>query len=154
MVSLQPRLKKGSVVVIEDIEDNLILLSRPGIISQILENLVVNSLNHGFEPGQQGTIEIKARRLDDTQIYITVSDTGSGIPSAMHSALFEPFVTSGRGKGNIGLGLYMVNQWVTKLLAGKLSFISEQNTSSKFTTQFTVILPVNSKNPEIKESSE
>ena len=142
MVSLQPRLKKGSVVVIEDIEDNLILLSRPGIISQILENLVVNSLNHGFEPGQQGTIEIKARRLDDTQIYITVSDTGSGIPSAMHSALFEPFVTSGRGKGNIGLGLYMVNQWVTKLLAGKLSFISEQNTSSKFTTQFTVILPV------------
>lgn len=153
MVSLQPLLKKGKVVLVEDIEDNLTLVSRPGIISQVLENLVVNSLNHGFEPGQQGTIEIRARRLDDNQICITVSDTGSGIPSAMHSALFDPFVTSGRGKGNIGLGLYMVNQWVTKILVGKLSFISEQNSSSKFATQFTVLLPVNSKGPEISSQN-
>lgn len=153
MVSLQPLLKKGKVVLVEDIEDNLTLVSRPGIISQVLENLVVNSLNHGFELGQQGTIEIRARRLDDNQICITVSDTGSGIPSAMHSALFDPFFTSGRGKGNIGLGLYMVNQWVTKILVGKLSFISEQNSSSKFATQFTVLLPVNSKDPEISNQN-
>lgn len=144
VVSLRPIFKKGKVEVVEDIEDNLTLVSRAGIISQILENLVTNSLNHGFEPGQEGTIKIKARRLNKNQICITVSDTGSGIPTAMQTSLFEPFVTSGRGKGNIGLGLYMVNQWVTKLLGGKLSFISEQNSSNEFATQFTIILPINS----------
>ncbi len=130
--------------LLEDIEANLALVSRPGIISQVLENLVVNSLNHGFEPGQPGRIELKARRFDANQICITVSDNGSGIPTEMQKNLFEPFVTSGRGKGNIGLGLYMVNQWVSKLLAGKLSFVSEINTSNEFTTQFTVLLPINS----------
>jgi signal transduction histidine kinase len=152
IISLRPLLKKGKVVVIEDVEDNLILVSRPGIISQVLENLVVNSLNHGFESGQQGIIKIKARRLDTNQICITVSDNGSGIPSSMQSNLFEPFVTSGRGKGNIGLGLYMVNQWVTKLLAGKLSFVSEENSNREFTTQFTVLLPINSNVSKINKN--
>ncbi|AGH43261.1 sensor histidine kinase [Paraglaciecola psychrophila] len=152
IISLRPLLKKGKVVVIEDIEDNLTLVSRPGIISQVLENLVVNSLNHGFESGQQGIIKIKARRLDTNQICITVSDNGSGIPSSMQSNLFEPFVTSGRGKGNIGLGLYMVNQWVTKLLAGKLSFVSEENSNKEFTTQFTVLLPINSNVSKINKN--
>jgi signal transduction histidine kinase len=152
IIRLRPLLKKGKVVVIEDVEDNLILVSRPGIISQVLENLVVNSLNHGFESGQQGIIKIKARRLDTNQICITVSDNGSGIPSSMQSNLFEPFVTSGRGKGNIGLGLYMVNQWVTKLLAGKLSFVSEENSNREFTTQFTVLLPINSNVSKINKN--
>jgi signal transduction histidine kinase len=147
IVSLRPILKKGKVVVVEEVEDNLTLVSRPGIISQVLENLIVNSLNHGFEAGQPGIIEIKARRYGKNQICLTVSDNGSGIPSDMQSHLFEPFVTSGRGKGNIGLGLYMVNQWVTKLLAGKLSFISEQNSNSQFATQFTILLPIDSRDP-------
>lgn len=150
VISLDPSFKKGKVVLVEDIEADLVLRSRPGIISQVLENLTVNSLNHGFEPGQPGIIEIKARRLDADQICITVSDNGSGIPLAMQSNLFEPFVTSGRRKGNIGLGLYMVNQWVTKLLAGKLSFISEQNSNKEFATQFTVLLPIYSSDSETK----
>jgi signal transduction histidine kinase len=143
IISLEPRLKPVKVALVNDIEPELHLISRPGIISQVLENLVVNSLNHGFESEQQGIIAIKARRLLEDKICITVSDNGSGIPQAMQSTLFEPFVTSGRSKGNIGLGLYMVNQWVTKLLAGKLSFVSEQNGSNEFATQFTIILPIN-----------
>ncbi|GAC21033.1 sensor histidine kinase [Paraglaciecola arctica] len=149
-ISLRPLFKKGKVLLVENIEANLSLVSRPGIISQVLENLIVNSLNHGFEPGQSGVIEIKARRQRENQICITVSDNGSGISSAMQSNLFDPFVTSGRGKGNIGLGLYMVNQWVTKLLAGKLSFISEPNCNKEFATQFTVLLPINSSDSETK----
>jgi signal transduction histidine kinase len=153
VTSLRPLFKKSTVDLVEDIEENLALISRPGIISQVLENLIVNSLNHGFSPGQSGIIEIKARRLDEKHISITVSDNGSGIPSAMQNNLFDPFVTSGRGKGNIGLGLYMVNQWVTKILAGKLSFISDQNSRGKFSTQFTVLLPVKSNVPAISSQN-
>jgi signal transduction histidine kinase len=151
VVSLKPLFKKSNILLIEDIESNLTMVSRPGIISQVLENLVVNSLKHGFESGQTGTIEIKAHKLDNNKICITVSDNGSGIPIAMQNNLFSPFITSGRGKGNIGLGLYMVNQWVTKLLAGKLSFISEQDISGKFFTQFTFLLPIDSNNSEMNE---
>lgn len=144
IASVQPRLKNGNVVIVEDIAPNLALISRPGIISQVLENLMTNSFTHGFAPGQTGIIEIKARKNGQNQICITVSDNGSGIPAAMQASVFEPFVTSNRGAGNIGLGLYMVNQWVTKLLAGKLSFISEAHISREFVTQFTILLPLES----------
>ncbi|UJF20868.1 sensor histidine kinase [Shewanella sp. OMA3-2] len=153
IVSLQPLFIKSKVVLVEDIEANLALLTRPGIISQVLENFIINSLKHGFAPGQPGIIEIKARRLSESQISILVSDNGSGIPSTLQNNLFDPFVTSGRGKGNIGLGLYMVNQWVTKLLEGQIMLNSEQNGDNKFSTQFTVLLPVNSKNPEVNNTN-
>lgn len=142
IASLQPRLTKGKVVIAKDIDASISLVSRPGIISQVLENLIMNSYTHGFELGQSGLIEIKARINEQNQICVTVCDNGAGIPMDIQSTVFEPFVTSRRGKGNIGLGLYMVNQWVTKLLIGKLSFSSDPNSNHEFVTQFTILLPL------------
>jgi signal transduction histidine kinase len=142
VVSLHHRLKHEKIELITDIAPNLTLLSRPGIISQVIENLVNNSLSHAFSQGQVGDIVIKANKYSENQICLTVSDNGAGIPSEMQAHLFEPFVTSGRGKGNIGLGLYMVNQWVIKLLNGHLSFVSEKNSEHDFVTQFTVVIPI------------
>ncbi|MFQ3235547.1 MAG: signal transduction histidine kinase [Paraglaciecola sp.] len=142
MASLQPQIKKGNVIVLHDIEADLTLVSRPGIISQVLENLIMNSITHGFAPGQAGVIEIKACKNDQNHIRITVSDNGSGIAVAMQANVFAPFVTGNRHSGNIGLGLYMVNQWVKNILAGKLSFVSDKSTDREFVTQFTVILPI------------
>jgi signal transduction histidine kinase len=141
VTSLQAHIKQRKITLLLEIEANLELVSRPGIISQVLENLVMNSLNHGFPTDQKGEIKITASQLDQHQVYLQVADNGVGIPKDMQASIFEPFMTSGRSKGNTGLGLYMVNQWVTKLLAGSIRFTSEQRPDTQVVTEFTLILP-------------
>jgi signal transduction histidine kinase len=50
--------------------------------------------------------------------------------------LFDPFVTTRRHKGNTGLGLHQVHQWVYTVLKGKISV-----ESSSTGTIFTLVLP-------------
>lgn len=143
LLSLQPRLKKGHIKIVSDLANDLKIVSRPGIVSQVLENLIMNSLNHAFEPGQRGVITIKARKADSEHICLIVADNGNGIPKDMQSKIMEPFITSARGKGNVGLGLYMVNQWVTKILGGTLKFSSGKTTGKDIVTEFIIMLPLN-----------
>jgi signal transduction histidine kinase len=45
----------------------------------------------------------------DEWIYVTISDNGPGIPAAVRSTLFDPFVTAGKPIGT-GLGLTLARQ--------------------------------------------
>ena len=59
----------------------------------------------------------------------------------LQKSIFEPFFTSARGKGNTGLGLYMVFQWVTKVLKGEIKVESDPKSEQGFKTKFMIILP-------------
>ncbi|HZV64132.1 MAG TPA: GAF domain-containing protein, partial [Telluria sp.] len=65
LLSLQPKLKGRPVKVEVDCAANISLDSFPGAVSQIVTNLVMNSLVHGFEHEQAGTILIKAALEDE-----------------------------------------------------------------------------------------
>ncbi|WP_313178124.1 GAF domain-containing protein, partial [Massilia sp.] len=56
LLSLQPKLKGRPVKVEVDCPHDLVLDSYPGAVSQIVTNMVVNSLVHGFEREQAGKI--------------------------------------------------------------------------------------------------
>ncbi|MDP5131724.1 MAG: HAMP domain-containing histidine kinase, partial [Paraglaciecola sp.] len=141
LISLRPTLKKTQIEIKVSIEENMKLKSRPGTISQVIENLIMNCINHAFSPQEPGIIEIKAYTTSENKIEIVVADNGRGIPQALQSKIFEPFVTSARSSGNIGLGLHMVNQWVTKLLLGQLRFSSGKRAQDLMTTEFVIIIP-------------
>ncbi|ATG57633.1 MULTISPECIES: sensor histidine kinase [Pseudoalteromonas] len=143
LITLNSRLKTSKVKIKTLFNDSCTLKSRPGIISQVIENLIMNALNHAFEENQSGEIEIKVEKNDKGHINISVSDSGCGINQQQQSVIFEPFHTSARGKGNIGLGLYMVSQWVTKILKGQLVLESDPQWEDKFKTRFTITLPKN-----------
>ena len=143
LVTLNSRLKTSKVKIKTLFNDSCTLKSRPGIISQVIENLIMNALNHAFEENQSGEIEIKVEESDKGDVNIIVSDSGCGINQQQQSVIFEPFHTSARGKGNIGLGLYMVSQWVTKILKGQLVLESDPQWEDKFKTRFTITLPKN-----------
>jgi signal transduction histidine kinase len=141
LIALNSRLKTSKIKIITRFDDDYTLKSRPGIISQVVENLIMNALNHAFEENQSGEIEIRVYKSQKGDVNISVSDTGCGIDKQQQTVIFEPFHTSARGKGNIGLGLYMVSQWVTQILKGQLSLDSDPQRGEKYKTRFTITLP-------------
>jgi signal transduction histidine kinase len=117
------------------------IISLPGIISQVVENLVVNALNHAFDEKQEGVIEIKVEQASNNRVRLSVSDNGKGVDGEIKADIFEPFYTTARGKGNTGLGLYMVYQWVTQVLKGEISLQSDLGGNEDYKTQFVILLP-------------
>ena len=67
---------------------------------------------------------IKARRVGAEQVEITFSDDGSGVPEEVQRHVFDPFFTTRRSQGSIGLGLYIVHNLVTQQLGGRITLVS------------------------------
>ena len=119
--SLQPELKQTRIQVEVDCPDDLVLNSYPGDYSQIFTNLVMNSIAHGFNCGENaGNIRIEARR-EGNDVVIQYSDTGKGIPPDILPKVFDPFFTTDRQAGRSGLGMHIVYNIVTQKLRGSIS---------------------------------
>lgn len=77
-------------------------------ISQVLVNLIINSIKYGVDDGHS---KVKLYDLDEN-ILIEVSDNGQGIPEEHHSRLFERFYRTDKARtrdaGGSGLGLSIV----------------------------------------------
>ena len=141
LLSLNSRLKNSPIKVKTIFLLKKQVISLPGIISQVVENLVINALNHAFDEKQEGVIEIKVEQATNNSVRLSVSDNGKGVNNETKADIFEPFYTTARGKGNTGLGLYMVHQWVTQVLKGDIKLHSEPQSDAYFKTQFIITLP-------------
>ena len=67
----------------------------------------MNSLLHGFEACDHGTIRIAAERAGDS-VRLRYTDDGQGMNAAVAQQAFDPFFTTKLGRGGSGLGLYIV----------------------------------------------
>ena len=118
--SMQVMLNNAGVNVDVTIAGDLQLQGYPGIVSQILQNLIVNAVIHGLTDISAGRVTLQAWQDDEAMVNIRVSDNGQGVRADIAGRLFDPFVTSARGQGSTGLGLHLVHQWVTHLLHGSI----------------------------------
>lgn len=125
LLTMKPKVKKTRINLHTRISPSLRMYSYPGYLSQTLQNLIDNAINHGFSPGQTGNIWVDASIEQNEVVRITVSDDGNGIDANIRDRIFDPFVTSGRGQGHTGLGMHLVNQWVTKFLRGRIQLDAE-----------------------------
>jgi signal transduction histidine kinase len=113
--------------------------SLPGALKQIITHLLINSLIHGFNEGQQaGVIKIKVKLIDGQQLHIEYSDNGTGIPSENLEKIFEPFFTTHRTHAGSGLGMYICYNLVTTQLSGTISCDSTVNNGVKFQIDYPV----------------
>ena len=135
LISLKPKLKNTNHRVEIKGNDNLEVDTYPGVISQIITNLTVNSLRHAFEDGEQGLIEIVISEKDQV-VEIKYSDNGKGIPKKEQEKIFEPFFTTKRGQGGTGLGLNLVYNLVSSTLNGKIKCESVPQEGTSFTILF------------------
>ena len=82
-----------------DIPAGIMIDSYPGAYGQVLTNLVLNAVTHGFADGLRGTIRIEARRMDATQVELMFADDGSGMSEEVQRRAFDPFFTTRRDPG-------------------------------------------------------
>lgn len=140
LVSLKPKLKKKKIAISLEGSEQILMNSYPGALSQILTNLVINAMVHGFEFVEEGNIYIKLIHTTK-DVTIEFSDNGCGIESFNLAKIFDPFFTTKRGTGGSGLGLNIVFNLVTQTLQGQITCHSKINEG----TQFIMQLPLNVK---------
>ncbi|MCK4853355.1 MAG: HAMP domain-containing histidine kinase, partial [Bacteroidales bacterium] len=128
--SLYPRLKGKKIDINFDIDEKLELNSYPGAYSQILTNLVLNSLVHGFDGKDEGRITLTAKR-NRNSLLLEYSDDGRGIEPGLKDRIFEPFFTTDKKIGT-GLGLHIVYNLVTQKLNGSISCSSDPGKGIQF----------------------
>lgn len=136
VTSLSPKLRNRPVSIsLDDIDPTLYLKTAPGPMSQILTNLIMNSLIHGFDPEQAGQIRIAAKKTGGA-LTLTYADTGKGIARENLAKIFDPFFTTKRSHGGSGLGMHLVYNIVTKKYAGTIKCDSELQHGVTFTMSF------------------
>jgi signal transduction histidine kinase/purine-cytosine permease-like protein len=131
LLQLSPKLKATKHQVEVKGDRHLTLISYPGAFSQIVTNLIMNSLIHAYQPGEAGQIILSFEQTD-TQVILKYTDDGSGIAPENLSKIFEPFFTTKRGQGGSGLGLHIVYNLVTRKLKGTIQCESQLGTGTTF----------------------
>nr|WP_228517882.1 HAMP domain-containing sensor histidine kinase [Aliidiomarina indica] len=122
---------------------------RPLVLEQILLELIENSIRHATiidDDGQELPLHIGIQlALDPNYLTVRVSDNGKGIDPELSARVFDPFVTSARSKGDKGLGLFQIFNWVTHLLHGEVECDTQlwfADTEESHGTTITLFIPL------------
>ncbi|CUW41250.1 Putative histidine kinase A, N-terminal [Magnetospirillum sp. XM-1] len=134
--TLNNNLKRLPVKVEVDCPESLRLEGTPGLIEQLLTNLILNAIQHAFgDGGISGTITITTR-LENEKVHLIFADNGAGMSSEAVARAFEPFFTTRRDKGGSGLGLYICYSIATTQLKGSIQLESKPGAGCRFDIWF------------------
>jgi two-component system, NtrC family, sensor kinase len=120
MIMVEPSFKHTPFVIRTELSHGLMLNSYPGALGQVLTNLLMNALLHGFEGMEQGCVTVRCAPLNDTEAELSVSDDGRGMDESVRRRIFDPFFTTKLGTGGSGLGMHIVHSIVTNVLGGQI----------------------------------
>jgi signal transduction histidine kinase len=118
--SIHPKLKKTNHNIKVTCDDSIEFYSHPGAIAQIIINLMINSVIHGFENINRGEIAIRIS-FNAQRLTIDYQDNGSGVTQEQFANLFEAFYTSKADNGGTGLGTHIIKNLVTHTLNGSIT---------------------------------
>jgi len=132
LLSLRPQIKQTKHTVTVKCDTSLQVKTYPGILSQLITNLITNSLSHAFSDEDVGEMHVEVTVTANNELHLSYHDSGQGIPDNMIEKVFEPFVTSKRGHGGTGLGLHIVHNLVTQKLGGTVQCTSNAGEGAHF----------------------
>ena len=111
LADLEPLAQEKGINLIEKC-DNVLLMGSDILIYRLVYNLVENAIKYNFS---DGTVTVTATQ-QNSQLHLTVEDTGNGIPEELKERIFEPFFrldkSRSRELGGVGLGLALVREIV------------------------------------------
>ncbi len=117
--SLHPKLKKTKHSISVNCAQGIEVYSHPGAIAQIIINLILNSITHGFENINSGEITITVT-MEQQRLYLDYQDNGHGIAPEQLEQLFTAFYTTKADQGGTGLGTHIVKNLVIDTLNGHI----------------------------------
>jgi signal transduction histidine kinase len=116
LMSLKHQLKTSNVSLETELDQGISLDTYPGAIAQVITNLFMNALKHGFNGGKdKGIIRIELHKTQQA-FLLNFSDNGAGATQTVLNHIFDPFFTTSRAKGGTGLGMHIVFNLVTQKL--------------------------------------
>ena len=108
---LKPIAQEKNIKLIGKCKD-ITMVGSDILIYRLVYNLVENAIKYNHSGGQVTVTAYK----EQTHIYLSVADTGSGIPKELRERVFEPFFrvdkSRSRKLGGVGLGLALVREIV------------------------------------------
>ncbi|WP_373130501.1 sensor histidine kinase [Dorea formicigenerans] len=108
---LEPLAQEKNIKLIGKCKD-ITMVGSDILIYRLVYNLVENAIKYNHSGGQVTVIAYKEQK----HIYLSVADTGSGIPKELRERVFEPFFrvdkSRSRKLGGVGLGLALVHEIV------------------------------------------
>jgi len=131
LLQLRPRIKQTKHKIEINATEDITITSYPGIFSQIITNLVMNSIIHAYESEDSGLIVISYHRHFNSLI-LEYTDDGKGIETENLQKIFDPFFTTKRNQGGSGLGLHILFNLVTQKLSGTIDCDSKLGLGTKF----------------------
>ena len=131
MEQLQEAAEKKCISLVNQ-SNEIIVLADQGLITQLMMNLVSNSVKYGKTGGH---VWVKTRQKNNKCI-ITVSDDGIGISPENISYIFDRFYRTdkARGREGNGLGLSIV-KWIADVHGWEIEVESNPGRGTKFTVQ-------------------
>jgi len=126
------KLREKSIEVVRNFEADLPEIpAYIGELNQVWTNLIDNAI---FALPKSGRITIETGH-DARNVYVSISDNGSGIPKEIQTQIFDPFFTTKKVGEGSGIGLDIVSR-VVKKHNGEISLTSEPGN-----TKFKICLP-------------
>ncbi|WP_111977361.1 sensor histidine kinase [Algibacillus agarilyticus] len=151
LTTLRPKLKQTEHRIHVKVTDETVV-TNAGALYQIITNMVINSILHGFENIKQGNIYINLQVIDN-HVLLNYKDDGAGIETDALKKHFEPFYTTKRLAGGTGLGSHIIYNLVTQALHGSIKATSLGNQGLEYNIKFPITKPTTKLNILTKDCS-
>ncbi len=99
-----------------------------------IKQIIVNLLSNAFKFTKKGLVELTMRvteKGEQAEVFITVKDTGIGIPEEKKKHIFQPFKQAEISTSGTGLGLY-ISREIARKMGGDIWFESKVGEGTTF----------------------
>ena len=134
LADLEPLAVEKNIKLIGKCE-NATMIGSDILIYRLVYNLVENAIKYNHPLGQ---VTVTAYQKNK-HVYLSVEDTGSGIPKELRERVFEPFFrvdkSRSRALGGVGLGLALVHE-IVRVHDGSITVRSNPSGGTIFDVMF------------------
>ena len=135
LADLEPLAREKNITLIGKCE-SITMIGSDVLIYRLVYNLVENAIRYNHPGGQ---VTVTACRKEQ-KVYLSVADTGSGIPEDLRERVFEPFFrvdkSRSRELGGVGLGLALARE-IVRVHEGSITVRSNPSGGTIFDVTFT-----------------
>ena len=135
LADLEPLAQEKDIELIGECTD-VTMIGSDILIYRMLYNLVENAIKYNRTGGR---VTVTARQKGK-HVYLSVEDTGNGIPEELKDRVFEPFFrvdkSRSRELGGVGLGLALVHE-IVRVHDGSITVKSNPSGGTIFEVIFT-----------------
>lgn len=128
---IRPAFRKTTHQLTLDLAPAISCDSFPGPYGQVITNLLMNTLAHAFDGKEEGQVSLRTELLGKASFRVTVEDNGCGMTEEVRKHVFDPFFTTRLGRGGSGLGMNIVQGFVTRVLHGRITIESSPGAGTR-----------------------